>query len=125
MTTPAKQKSSTLTLRLTSEETAQLEHLKQLTGRTTGSDLIKYLISNHERMLEQYHEAIKLHTAEARKLAEAHQALNNYFEAYERLKALQLIECRANSRNGIIIEKTLVISQFFLFFPMRKYHSVL
>jgi len=86
MTTPAKQKSSTLTLRLTSEETAQL------TGRTTGSDLIKYLISNHERMLEQYHEAIKLHTAEARKLAEAHQALNNYFEAYERLKALQLIE---------------------------------
>ena len=92
MTTPAKQKSSTLTLRLTSEETAQLEHLKQLTGRTTGSDLIKYLISNHERMLEQYREAIKLHTAEARKLAEAHQALNNYFEAYERLKALQLIE---------------------------------
>ena len=92
MTIPAKQKGSTLTLRLTSEETAQLEHLKQLTGRTTGSDLIKSLISNHERMLEQYHEAIKLHTAEARKLAEAHQALNNYFEAYERLKALQLIE---------------------------------
>lgn len=43
-------------------------------------------------MIEQYHEAIKLHTAEARKLAEAHQALNNYFEAYERLKSLQLIE---------------------------------
>lgn len=93
MTTPAKkQKGGTLTLRLTPEETAQLEHLKQLTGRTTGSDLIKYLISNHERMIEQYHKAIKLHTAEARKLAEAHQALNNYFEAYERLKSLQLIE---------------------------------
>lgn len=92
MTTPAKQKGSTLTLRLTPEETAQLDHLKQLTGRTTGSELIKFLIANHERMIEQYHEAIKLHTAKARKLAEAHQALNDYFEAYERLKALQHLE---------------------------------
>lgn len=83
---------STLTLRLTAEETAQLEHLKQVTGRQTGSDLIKFLISNHERMITQYHEAIKLHTEEAKKLAEAHQAIRAYFDACERLKAIRLLE---------------------------------
>lgn len=86
------EKSSTLTLRLSAEETATLEHLKQLTGRSTGSDLIKFLITNHERMIEQYHEAIKLHTTEARNLAEAKRAIKAYFDAYERLKALQLLE---------------------------------
>lgn len=86
------EKGSTLTLRLTAEEATQLEHLKKLTGRPTGSDLIKFLISNHERMIEQYHEAIKQHTEEAKKLAEAQRAIHAYFNAYERLKALQLLE---------------------------------
>lgn len=85
-------KGSTLTLRLTADEAQLLEQLKAKTGRTSGSDLIKFLITNHEQMMEKYHEAIRLHTEEARKLTEAQRAIRAYFEASERLKALRLLE---------------------------------
>lgn len=87
-----KQKSSTLTLRLTAEETAQLEHLKARTGRTTASDLIRYLLQNWESMNDIYTNSIRKHADEARKLAEAQRALKAYFDAYERLRAIQLLE---------------------------------
>lgn len=86
------QKKSTLTLRLDEETTAMLKQLKGKTGRTTASDLVRYLIHNWERIHSQYQNAVKQHTEEARKLAEMQQAFTRYVEAYERMKALCLKE---------------------------------
>lgn len=85
-------KGSTLTLRLTAEEATQLEHLKKLTGRPTGSDLIKFLLQKWESLNDLYTKSIRQHADEAKKLAEAQRAIRAYFDAYERLKALQLLE---------------------------------
>lgn len=60
----------------------------------------KWAVAYPEKVRGVYIEQIKLTCSsytEALRIAsalnaEAHQALNNYFEAYERLKALQLIE---------------------------------
>ena len=86
------QKKSTLTLRLDEETTAMLEQLKAKTGRTTASNLVRYLIHNWDRIQTQYQNAVKQHTEEARKLAEMQQAFTRYVEAYERMKALCLKE---------------------------------
>lgn len=85
-------KKSTLTLRLDEETTAKLEQLKQKTGRTTASDLVRYLIHNWERMQIRYQEAVKIHTEEAKKLTEMQQAFTRYVEAYERMKSICLKE---------------------------------
>lgn len=85
-------KKSTLTLRLDEETTALIEQLKQKTGRITASDLVRYLIHNWDRMQTSYTEALKIHTEEARKLAEMQQAFTRYVEAYERMKSICLRE---------------------------------
>lgn len=85
-------KKSTLTLRLDEETTALIEQLKIQTGRNTASDLVRYLIHNWERLQNQYQQALKIHTEEARKLAEMQQAFTRYVEAYERMKAICLRE---------------------------------
>ena len=77
-------KKSTLTLRLDEETTALIEQLKQKTGRTTAS--------NWDRLQNQYQQALKIHTEEARKLAEMQQAFTRYVEAYERMKSICLRE---------------------------------
>lgn len=43
------EKVSTLTIRLTAEEAAQLETLKALTGKTTGSEALKYVMREYPR----------------------------------------------------------------------------
>lgn len=47
------EKASTLTLRLTPQETRQLEEVKRLTGCKTGSDALKFLMTNYPRLSEQ------------------------------------------------------------------------
>lgn len=47
---------STLTIRLYADEAAQLEILKGLTGKSTGSEAIKYVIREYPRFCAHYKE---------------------------------------------------------------------
>ena len=86
------QKKSTLTLRLDEETTAMLEQLKQKTGRTTASDLVRYLIHNWERSQKLYWETVRRYEENKRELTQTRQTITLFVEAYERLKALNLKE---------------------------------
>lgn len=85
-------KKSTLTLRLDEETTAKLEQLKQKTGRTTASDLVRYLIHNWERSQKLYWETVRRYEEHNKELTEARQTMTRFVEAYERMKALCLKE---------------------------------
>lgn len=85
-------KKSTLTLRLDEETTAKLEQLKEKTGRTTASDLVRYLIHNWERSQNLYWETVRRYDENKRELTETRQTVTRFVEAYERLKALNLKE---------------------------------
>ena len=85
-------KKSTLTLRLDEETTNKLEQLKQKTGRTTASDLVRYLIHNWERSQNLYWETVRRYDENKRELTETRQTFTRFVEAYERLKALNLKE---------------------------------
>ena len=85
-------KKSTLTLRLDEETTTKLEQLKQKTGRTTASDLVRYLIHNWERSQNLYWETVRRYDENKRELTETRQTFTRFVEAYERLKALNLKE---------------------------------
>ena len=85
-------KKSTLTLRLDEETTAKLEQLKQKTGRTTASDLVRYLIHNCGRSQNLYWETVRRYDENKRELTETRQTVTRFVEAYERLKALSLKE---------------------------------
>ena len=85
-------KKSTLTLRLDEETTAKLEQLKQKTGRTTASDLVRYLIHNWDRSQNLYWETVRRYEENKRELTQTRQTITLFVEAYERLKALSLKE---------------------------------
>ena len=44
------EKVSILTLRLTAEEAAQMEVLKSITGKKSGSEAIKYIVKEYTRL---------------------------------------------------------------------------
>ena len=48
------EKVSTLTLRLTAEEAEQLERLKALVGKSTGSEALKYVMKEYPRFCAHY-----------------------------------------------------------------------
>lgn len=50
---------STLTLRLYTDEAAQLEILKELTGKSTGSEAIKNVIREYPRFCMHYKQQAK------------------------------------------------------------------
>ena len=53
------EKVSTLTLRLTAEEAEQLERLKALVGKSTGSEALKYVMKEYPRFCAHYREEAK------------------------------------------------------------------
>lgn len=86
------EKVSTLTIRLTAEEAAQLEALKRLTNKATGSEALKYVMREYPRFVEHYKlEASKQQQAQ-RDAAEMRRALCGYVEALQRLQAVALRE---------------------------------
>lgn len=85
-------KKSTLTLRLDEETTALIEQLKQKTGRTTASDLVRYLIHNWDRSQNLYWVTVRRYEENKRELTQTRQTITLFVEAYERLKALNLKE---------------------------------
>ena len=50
----SREKVSTLTLRLTAEEAEQLEQLKRLVGKNTGSEALKYVMREYPRFCAHY-----------------------------------------------------------------------
>ena len=66
------EKVSILTLRLTAEEAAQMEVLKSITGKKSGSEAIKYIVKEYPRFCAHYKQ-------EAREKGE-------FLKAFERLQ---------------------------------------
>lgn len=86
------EKVSTLTIRLTAEEAAQLEALKMLTGKTTGSEALKYVMREYPRVAEFVREREKQRTEQEWELQRIQRALRNYTTALRELEAAALRE---------------------------------
>ena len=86
------EKVSTLTIRLTAEEAAQLEALKMLTGKTTGSEALKYVMRESPRVTEFVREREKQRAEQERELQRIQRALRNYTTALRELEAAALRE---------------------------------
>lgn len=86
------EKVSTLTIRLTAEEAAQLEELKRLTSRATGSEALKYVMREYPRFVEHYKQEASKQQQAQRDAAEMRRALCGYVEALQRLQAVALRE---------------------------------
>lgn len=87
-----REKVSTLTIRLTAEEAAQLEELKTLTGKATGSEALKYVMREYPRFVEHYKQDVKKQAEAQRNAAEMRRAMCDYVEALQRLEAVALRE---------------------------------
>lgn len=87
-----REKVSTLTIRLTAEEADQLEVLKALTGKATGSEALKYVMREYPRFVEHYKQDVKKQQQVQRDAAEMRRALCGYVEALQRLEAVALRE---------------------------------
>lgn len=86
------EKVSTLTIRLTAEEAAQLETLKALTGKTTGSEALKYVMREYPRVAEFVKEREKQRVEQERELQRIQRALRNYTTALRELEEAALRE---------------------------------
>ncbi|MCM0275915.1 hypothetical protein J8L08_09775 [Bacteroides fragilis] len=75
------EKASTLTLRLTEEEAAQLEELKRLTNKKAGTEAIKYLLREYPRFCTHYKQQAEEWREKERKYQEEHRALTRMGEA--------------------------------------------
>ena len=88
----SREKASTLTLRLTAEEAEQLERLKALVGKNTGSEALKYVMQEYPRFCAHYREEAKKQREREQAHAEMKRALCGYVEALQRLQAVALRE---------------------------------
>lgn len=86
------EKVSTLTIRLTAEEAEQLEELKTLVGKSTGSEALKYVMREYPRFCAHYREEAKKQREREQEYAEMKRALCGYVEALQRLQAVALRE---------------------------------
>lgn len=86
------EKVSTLTIRLTAEEAAQLEELKTLTGKATGSEALKYVMREYPRFCAHYRAEAEKQRKREQEHAEMKRALYGYVEALQRLQAVALRE---------------------------------
>lgn len=75
------EKVSTLTLRLTAEEAAQLEELKRITGKKTGTEAIKHLMREYPRFCAHYKQCAEEWRKKERKYQDEHQVLANMADA--------------------------------------------
>lgn len=74
---------STLTLRLQTDEAAQLEILKKLTGKSTGSEAIKYVIREYPRFCTHYKQQVKEWQEKERRYQEQDRELEEVKRALE------------------------------------------
>ena len=72
------EKVSTITLRLTAEEAAQLEILKDIIGKKSGSEAIKYVVKEYPRFCTHY--------KQERKYREQGEAVRGFLSALDRLE---------------------------------------
>ena len=75
------EKVSILTLRLTAEEAAQMEVLKSITGKKSGSEAIKYIVKEYPRFCAHY----KQEAREKGELQRKYQ-VGDFLKAFERLQ---------------------------------------
>lgn len=80
------EKVSTLTLRLTAEEAAQLEILKEITGSKSGSEAIKHVIREYPRFCAHYKQEAKEKGELQRRYQDQKIAVTDFLRALERLK---------------------------------------
>lgn len=86
------EKVSTLTIRLTAEEAAQLEALKALTGKATGSEVLKYVMREYPKVAKFVREREKKSAEQERELQRIQRALRNYTTALRELEEVALRE---------------------------------
>lgn len=72
------EKVSTITLRLTAEEAAQLEILKDIIGKKSGSEAIKYVVKEYPRFCTHYKQEAKEHGELKRKYREQGEAVRGF-----------------------------------------------
>ena len=77
------EKVSTITLRLTAEEAAQLEILKDIIGKKSGSEAIKYVVKEYPRFCTHYKQEAKEHGELKREQGEA---VRGFLSALDRLE---------------------------------------
>lgn len=82
----SQEKVSVLTLRLTAEEAAQLEILKSITGKKSGSEAIRYIVKEYPRFCAHYKQEAKEHGELKRRCQEQSAAVDGYLSALDRLK---------------------------------------
>ena len=80
------EKVSTITLRLTAEEAAQLEILKDITGMKSGSEAIKHVIREYPRFCAHYKQEAREHGELERKYQEQGEAVRGFLSALDRLQ---------------------------------------
>lgn len=80
------EKVSTITLRLTAEEAAQLDILKNLTGKRSGSEAIKYIVREYPRFCTHYKQEAREHGELKRKYQEQGEAVQGFLSALGRLE---------------------------------------
>lgn len=83
-----KEKVSTLTLRLSAEEAAQLEILKTITGMKTGSEAIKYVVREYPRFCAHYKQEANNYGDLLREYKMQQEALTAFVKALDRLKSI-------------------------------------
>ena len=86
------EKVSTLTIRLTAEEAEQLEALKRLTRKSTGSEALKYVMREYPRLVEHYKGESKKNGDTERELQQLQRVLRNYATALRVLEEAALRE---------------------------------
>lgn len=80
------EKVSVLTLRLTAEEAAQLEILKSITGKKSGSEAIKYVVKEYPRFCAHYKQEAREKGELQRKHREQQEAVTDFLQALDRLR---------------------------------------
>lgn len=80
------EKVSILTLRLTAEEAAQMEVLKSITGKKSGSEAIKYIVKEYPRFCAHYKQEALEKGELQRKYQDQKIAVGDFLKAFERLQ---------------------------------------
>lgn len=79
------EKVSTLTLRLTAEEAAQLEILKTLVGKSTGTEAIRYIVREYPRFALHYKQDAKRWKEQETKYQEQERTMKELAQAVKTL----------------------------------------
>lgn len=79
------EKVSTLTLRLTAEEAAQLEILKTLVGKSTGSEAIRYIVREYPRFALHYKKEVEKWRKQEQRYQQQEQAMKKLADAVQTL----------------------------------------